>query len=86
MRSPFPGMDPFIEAQGLWEDYHNKLMGDMERMMGDRNSSGAIEPGETPVTLPYVLWSAGVDELWGLNSAGKTDDVTNFDLPPDLLK
>jgi Protein of unknown function (DUF4058) len=33
MRSPFPGMDPFIEAQGLWEDFHNKLMGDMERFL-----------------------------------------------------
>lgn len=31
MPSPFPGMDPFIEAQGKWEDFHNKLMGDMER-------------------------------------------------------
>jgi hypothetical protein len=26
-------MDPFIEAQGLWEDFHNKLMGDMERLL-----------------------------------------------------
>jgi hypothetical protein len=33
MRSPFPGMDPFIEAQGLWEDFHNKLVGDMERLL-----------------------------------------------------
>src|ERR1700733_15093696 len=33
MRSPFPGMDPFIESQGLWEDFHNKLMRDMERLL-----------------------------------------------------
>lgn len=33
MRSPFPGMDPFIEALGRWEDFHNKLMGDMERYL-----------------------------------------------------
>jgi hypothetical protein len=26
-------MDPFLEAQGLWEDFHNKLMGDMERFL-----------------------------------------------------
>lgn len=31
MRSPFPGIDPFLEAQGKWEDFHNKLLGDMER-------------------------------------------------------
>jgi hypothetical protein len=33
MNSPFPGMDPFIEAQGKWEDFHNKLMGDIERFL-----------------------------------------------------
>jgi Protein of unknown function (DUF4058) len=27
MKSPFPGMDPFIEARGLWPDFHQRLMG-----------------------------------------------------------
>ena len=22
MPSPFPGMDPYLESQGLWEDFH----------------------------------------------------------------
>jgi hypothetical protein len=26
MQSPFPGMDPYIEACGLWEDFHNHLI------------------------------------------------------------
>ena len=26
MKSPFPGMDPYIEARGLWEDFHNHLI------------------------------------------------------------
>jgi len=26
MKSPFPGMDPFIEARGLWPDFHQRLM------------------------------------------------------------
>lgn len=26
MRSPFPGMDPYIEACGLWEDFHEALV------------------------------------------------------------
>jgi uncharacterized protein DUF4058 len=26
MRSPFPGMDPYIEACGLWGDFHNGLI------------------------------------------------------------
>jgi hypothetical protein len=27
MPSPFPGMDPYIEARGLWEDFHTGLIG-----------------------------------------------------------
>jgi hypothetical protein len=26
MNSPFPGMDPYTEACGLWEDFHNHLV------------------------------------------------------------
>ena len=26
MRSPFPGMDPYIEACGLWEGFHDRLI------------------------------------------------------------
>jgi hypothetical protein len=26
MRSPFPGMDPYIEACGLWGDFHHRLI------------------------------------------------------------
>jgi Protein of unknown function (DUF4058) len=26
MKSPFPGMDPYIESCGLWEDFHTKLI------------------------------------------------------------
>jgi hypothetical protein len=33
MRSPFPGMDPFIESFGLWEDFHSKLIGELERSL-----------------------------------------------------
>ena len=32
MKSPFPGMDPYIEAMGyLWGDFHNELIGEMKR-------------------------------------------------------
>src|SRR5947209_5755614 len=26
MKSPFPGMDPYIELCGLWEGFHNHLI------------------------------------------------------------
>lgn len=33
MKSPFPGMDPYIEACGLWRDFHNDLIGDVKRAL-----------------------------------------------------
>ncbi len=33
MPSPFPGMDPFIESQGYWEDFHSALLGDCRRAL-----------------------------------------------------
>ena len=33
MRSPFPGMDPFIEACGEWEDFHDELIGEIKRQL-----------------------------------------------------
>jgi hypothetical protein len=33
MKSPFPGMDPFIEAQGFWEDFHDDLISEIKRTL-----------------------------------------------------
>jgi len=32
-RSPFPGMDPFIECCGLWEDFHDTLVTEIKRTL-----------------------------------------------------
>ena len=26
MTSPFPGMDPFLEDQGYWKEFHTKFL------------------------------------------------------------
>src|SRR5436190_13985623 len=31
MKSPFPGMDPYIEARGLWGDFHDDLIAELKR-------------------------------------------------------
>jgi len=31
MKSPFPGMDPYIEAYPLWRDFHDDLIGEIKR-------------------------------------------------------
>lgn len=36
MKSPFPGIDPFIEACGLWRDFHDRLIGDIEQALAGR--------------------------------------------------
>jgi hypothetical protein len=33
MQSPFPGMDPYIEASGLWADFHTELISDIKRAL-----------------------------------------------------
>jgi hypothetical protein len=63
MNSPFPGMDPYIEACGLWEDFHDTLVigirSTLARTVPDRYlvRSGerayiVLEPGE-PHTGTY---------------------------------
>lgn len=36
MPSPFPGMDPYIESQGLWEDFHHRLVPEISKSLQDR--------------------------------------------------
>jgi hypothetical protein len=35
MKSPFPGMDPYIEACGLWEDFHSHLVEKIGEKLAD---------------------------------------------------
>jgi prepilin-type N-terminal cleavage/methylation domain-containing protein len=48
---------------------------------GDNNTNGAIDPGETAVTLPFVLISAGNDNFFGpttlFNSTTNKDDFSD---------
>jgi hypothetical protein len=36
MKSPFPGMDPFIEARGLWTDFHDSLIVELRRILNSQ--------------------------------------------------
>ncbi len=33
MKSPFPGMDPYIEARGLWGDFHHELISEIKHAL-----------------------------------------------------
>jgi prepilin-type N-terminal cleavage/methylation domain-containing protein len=56
-------------------------------MLGDLDKDGLLDASETAVDLPYLLWAAGDDELFGPASANKAgvatcDDITNFSFAP----
>jgi hypothetical protein len=36
MRSPFPGVDPYLEHPGLWPDVHNSLIAEIRRFLAPR--------------------------------------------------
>ena len=56
MKSPFPGMDPYIEACGLWEGFHNKLIAKIAETIADVLPRGYII--DTPVRSYIVLAEA----------------------------
>src|SRR5436309_1873580 len=61
MRSPFPGMDPYIEACGLWEGFHNRLIHKIDEALAQILPHGYII--DTAVRSYVVLIEAeGKDE------------------------
>jgi prepilin-type N-terminal cleavage/methylation domain-containing protein len=64
---------------------------DMQTILGadpsSANPAGQVATGKSATTtIPYLLWTAGADGKFGLDTTGKTDDVCNFDIPPNLRK
>lgn len=42
MRSPFPGMDPYIEASGLWPGFHSRLIAAIDNALADELPVGYV--------------------------------------------
>jgi hypothetical protein len=36
MAGPFPGMDPYLELQAAWPDFHNRLIAEICSELGAR--------------------------------------------------
>jgi hypothetical protein len=58
MKSPFPGMDPYIEARGLWEDFHDDLIAELKRVL----ASALPERYYAQMGQRSYIVLAGVDE------------------------
>jgi hypothetical protein len=60
MPSPFPGMDPFIEGCGLFEDFHTNLIGAIYRAVAPRLPANyAARTG----TRSYLVLTRGGEEV-----------------------
>jgi hypothetical protein len=78
MPSPFPGMDPFLEAPDLWPDFHNNLAPEIQGRLNaqiapkyfaglvPRISYDVIEIGKSRTALPDVgVWRTSVPDSQG---------------------
>jgi hypothetical protein len=100
MRSPFPGMDPYIESFGLWEDFHSKLIGEMERSLsslvpdryvvrtGERAYVAIGEPGgdEGHEFLPDVALAKAPGPKMGSPIAAATPEAVETEAAPVLMQ
>lgn len=86
-----PGSSSPLAAALTWYGTDNSTTNGLNRMrleLGDLNANGMIDNGETAVNLPFLLWGAGPDEVFGVDAAKGTaiaagyvpsnDDATNF--------
>jgi prepilin-type N-terminal cleavage/methylation domain-containing protein len=56
-------------------------------VINSANTTVFLDPSETAsYTGSFILWSAGPDKKFALDSAGKTDDVTNFEIPVSMRR
>ena len=54
MPSPFPGMDPYLEAQGLWESFHAELIACCSELLNQQLPDNYVAKIETRVTYLSV--------------------------------
>lgn len=83
MRSPFPGMDPYIEARGLWADFHDKLIVEIDRSLsrtlpdryvvrvGERSYIDYLDPLEGHAGRHQFKPDASIQIQWGDNAAAE---------------
>lgn len=57
-RSPFPGMDPYLEAPGLWPDVHTRLINIFAEQLTPLIDYAA--PPIPPLSPEDVAWAAAL--------------------------
>jgi hypothetical protein len=63
MKSPFPGMDPFIEAFDLWGDFHNSLINEIRNDLAAQVPDGyVVRAGERTFITTQTVEEFGEEE------------------------
>ena len=65
-KSPFSGIDPFIEARGLWEDFHGNLILEIKRQLSTDLPPGYVARGGSRSYVELVDPVAEENERLGL--------------------
>jgi Protein of unknown function (DUF4058) len=93
MPSPFPGMDPYLESQGYWQDFHTTLLTSCRRALTallPRHYSAVIEERISLIDLsdttqhlyrPDVALTVGTPESVLPGSRGVLATLEPIDLP-----
>jgi hypothetical protein len=68
MKSPFPGMDPYLEAPGLWEGFHNRLIHKI-----DESLAQILPPG-------YTIDTAVRSYVVLMENEGKAESLAKADV------
>ncbi len=53
MPSPFPGMDPYIEAPKVWSDFHGDLAGEIRADLNTRMLPKYVARMEPPALVQF---------------------------------
>ena len=51
MKSPFPGMDPYIEDRMIWPDFHSNVASEIQARLNAK-----IRPAYFAALTPYVTY------------------------------
>ncbi len=61
MAGPFPGMDPYLELQAAWPDFHNRLIAEIRNELGARLPDSYI--ARVDERIEVANWALGAAEF-----------------------
>ena len=79
MKSPFPGMDPYIEDRLIWSDFHSDLAGEIRARLNAK-----IRPAYVAVLTPSDLFAPAGSATMALDPP-HAESSTELEMPLELM-